>query len=95
MSIKNKKQLDTEDPIHEWFGLTYASYLVVQRSILQSMPKKWQKKFVSIINDLQEATSDLKDLPASFTVNARNGNRFITDPYRRYERGRRKINLKI
>ena len=86
-----------QDYIHEYFGLTYSSYLVLQRSILQSMPKKWQKKFVDLLEELEVATENLPDLPPSFTVNARERGRFISDPYRWYERGRRivKLNNKV
>lgn len=82
-----------QDYIHQYFGLTYSSYLVLQRSILQSMPNKWQKRFVGMLEELEVATSNLTDLPSRFTVNAREGSRFIADPYRRYERGRRVVIL--
>lgn len=84
-----------QDYIHEYFGLTYCSYLVLQRSILQSMPTKWQKKFVDLLEELEVATCNLTDLPGGFTVNAREGSRFITDPYKRYERGRRRVILNL
>jgi hypothetical protein len=41
-----------EDRIHEFFGLTYANYLVVNRSPLQSMPDEWQDKFVTLLEEL-------------------------------------------
>lgn len=40
--------------IHEWFGLTYAQYLTVPRSVLQSMPQEWQEKLVSLLNELDD-----------------------------------------
>lgn len=79
--------------IHDWFELTYSNFLVLHRSILQSMPQKWQEDFVKKLEEIEKATSKLKDLPASFWVRARSGNKFIYDPYRGYERGRRKIKL--
>jgi hypothetical protein len=30
--------------IHNWFELTYAQYLTIPRSILQSMPVEWQRR---------------------------------------------------
>ncbi|EFC79182.1 hypothetical protein FrEUN1fDRAFT_7713, partial [Parafrankia sp. EUN1f] len=34
------------DTIHTWFGLSYSNYLVLPRSLLQSMPDRWQEPFV-------------------------------------------------
>lgn len=41
-----------EDPIHEWFELSYAQYLTIPRSILQEMPLQWQEKMVALLNEL-------------------------------------------
>jgi len=32
------------EPLHNWFELTYAQYLTIPRSILQSMPVEWQRR---------------------------------------------------
>lgn len=45
---------DKDDYIHNWFGLTYANYLVLPRSILQSMDAEWQKKMVDLLNEMEE-----------------------------------------
>lgn len=42
------------DAIHDWFGLTYASYLVLPRSVLQSMPAGWQEEFVGLLRRLED-----------------------------------------
>ena len=34
----------TSGPVHGWFGLTYANFLVVHRAQLQSMPLDWQRQ---------------------------------------------------
>lgn len=77
---------EDREPIHLWFGLTYSSYLVVQRSALQAMPVLWQRKFVALLEEMREHI-DTSKLPSSFTVNAREGNKFIKDPFRDYRRG--------
>jgi hypothetical protein len=84
-----------KDYIHVFFGLTYSSYLVLPRSILQSMPIKWQKKFVDMLVDLEAATCNITDMPSHYTVLAKDGNKFTKDPYRDYERGRRRVILNI
>lgn len=40
--------------IHEYFELTYAQYLVLPRTALQSMPAEWQREFVNLIEQLDE-----------------------------------------
>jgi hypothetical protein len=43
------------DAIHGWFGLSYSNYLVVPRTLLQSMPDEWQSRMVACLNELQDA----------------------------------------
>lgn len=40
--------------IHTFFGLSYCNYLVLNRSLLQSMPMEWQHKFVRLLNELDD-----------------------------------------
>lgn len=42
----------TSGPIHGWFSLTYANFLVVPRAVLQSMPVEWQEQFVGLLEEL-------------------------------------------
>lgn len=51
------------EPIHLWFSLSYANYLVVPRSVLQSMPQEWQARFVTCLEEMHEAFGHL-DWPA-------------------------------
>jgi hypothetical protein len=88
------KVIDTSEPVHEWFGLTYSNYLVLPRSILQSMPLEWQKRFVACLQELDQAYEGLNDMPDNYMVRARERSRFICDPYADYERGRRRVSLK-
>lgn len=50
--------------IHEHFGLSYANYLVIARSLLQSMPLEWQERFVGCLNELDEAFYGVVERPA-------------------------------
>ncbi|MFF3928195.1 hypothetical protein [Streptomyces hirsutus] len=43
------------DAIHKHFGLTYANYLVLPRTLLQSMPDAWQTRFVALLDEMTEA----------------------------------------
>jgi hypothetical protein len=51
---KNKKGQWIEDPVHAWFELSRASYAVLPRVILQSMPLEWQEKFVALMDEVDE-----------------------------------------
>ena len=41
--------------IHTYFSLSYANYLVLPRTLLQSMPDEWQAKFVALLRACDEA----------------------------------------
>ncbi|MFJ5644097.1 hypothetical protein [Streptomyces sp. NPDC093223] len=43
------------DAIHRQFGLTYANYLVMPRTLLQSMDDAWQTEFVALLRRFNEA----------------------------------------
>ena len=77
-------------PVHNWFGLSYASYFVMPRSVLQSMPFEWQWEFIALINEIPSQLQ-VDDMP-SYRVNmVDDKNKFVKDPFADYERGRRKI----
>lgn len=42
-------------PVHEWFELSYAKYLTIPRSLLQSMPVEWQERFTRCLRELDDA----------------------------------------
>ncbi len=45
---------DVSNDIHTWFNLTYAQYLTIPRSVLQSMPLEWQQRFVKCLEELDD-----------------------------------------
>jgi hypothetical protein len=55
----SERYRDESEPVHLWFGLTYANYLVLPRSVLQSMPQEWQAKFCTLLDELHEAFGHL------------------------------------
>ncbi|MCL8016910.1 hypothetical protein [Streptomyces sp. AS02] len=52
---KNQAGEVERDAIHKYFGLMYANYLVLPRTLLQSMPDVWQTPFVALLKTLDEA----------------------------------------
>lgn len=76
------------DAVHEWFGLTYSNYLVLARAYLQSMPDRWQERFVGCLRELDEAYWD-HEHPAGYRVTAVDATgRFCQNPDPHYDRGR-------
>ncbi len=44
-----------DEPIHYFFGLTYSNYLVLHRTLMQSMPADWQRRAVAVFEELHAA----------------------------------------
>lgn len=77
-----------EMDVHTFFGLTYANYLVLHRTLLQSMPDEWQLRFIDCVRELQDAFSHL-DQANNYMVQARTlDGKFMKDPIPHYNRGR-------
>lgn len=91
----NKKEeviIDSE-PIHEWFELSYAQYLTIPRTALQSMPVEWQQKFVTCLNELDDAI-DWRPKEGRYWIKLKGDKgRYVNDPLMDYQRGRRKLPL--
>ena len=70
--------------IHTWFNLSYASYFVVPRAVLQAMPEDWQERFTGLVDELND-TLDWGGEDRNYTV-LRRGERgvFIRDDLRNY-----------
>ena len=43
-----------EVSLEQWFGLSYANYLVVPRAVLQSMPEEWQAEMASLLEEMNK-----------------------------------------
>ncbi len=81
---ENKENtLCDKEVINNFFGLAYTNYYVIQRSILQAMPKEWQENFVNIIKEM-ESFIDFKDIPREFRVQACKNGKFIKDNFAIY-----------
>ena len=84
-----------DEDIHEWFGLSYCNYLVLQRALLQSMPGDWQHRFVECLREIEAAYAHLP-VPSRYSVQARGeGGRFMKDPIPHYNRGRTRLEPQV
>ena len=77
--------------VHEWFELTYAQYLTIPRSVLQSMPEDWQHKMVALLEQMDD-TIDWRPKMGRYWVKLKDDKgRYVADPLMDYDRGRRII----
>lgn len=82
------------EPIHTWFELSYAQYLTIPRSILQSMPLEWQQVFAALLYQLDCQANWRPQHGKCYWCFLRDTNgRFMHDPLGDYERGRRLLPL--
>ena len=82
---KELRQRD-EELIHEAFGLSYASWFVTPRVVLEAMSAEWQHRFVELIDELNEKFDWEPD--CVMEVRFRKNGTFIKVPeyYRNYRR---------
>jgi hypothetical protein len=91
----DENEILDDEAIHGWFGLTYANYLVLHRTILQSMPPSWQREFVALLNELREAAQDVPGWDIEFWVRAKDEfGHFTKDRVPHYNRGRARVPLR-
>jgi len=83
------------EAIHGWFELSYAQYLTLPRTALQSMPEEWQTRFVACLRELDESFDWRPREGNQFWVQMRGPGHFIKlavyEPFMDYKRGRRRV----
>lgn len=91
--VDEQPVIDASEPISEWFGLSYSSYLVLQRSLLEAMPVAWQRRFVEMLQELgQEFNTWDERVYGTFWVRAKDiDGRFVEDPLGNYRRPNRAL----
>lgn len=93
--FKKPDVIESEDHIHEYFELSYAHYLVIPRTLLQSMPSGWQKDFVKLLEEFEDRFTRFEWLPEGTFYNVQLKDRkgkihsIGEDIFNNYERGRR------
>lgn len=73
-----------EPPFHGWFGLTYSSYLVLPRCILEAMPLDWQNSMIALLDEASDKL-DTDKMHDRYSVKLRGDDgRFVRDPFANY-----------
>lgn len=71
-----------QGPMHSFFGLSYANYLVLPRSLIQLMPVEWQERLKTCLEEMHVNFEQDAD---NYSVQLRDENgRFIKDPLAAY-----------
>ena len=72
------ERLKSDTPVHDAFGLTYASFFVVPRVILEAMPVEWQEGFVDLIDEMNDTFEWEPDI--QMDVQFRKNGKFVGVP---------------
>lgn len=59
----NTDQINEPTDVHTWFGLTYSNYLVLPRTLMQSMPVEWQHRMVTCLEEIEAAFVHIEQAP--------------------------------
>lgn len=82
------------DKLHCWFGLSYAQYLTIPRTAMQSMPDEWQGKMAKLLKEMDERI-DWYPREGRYWVQLKDyRGHYVKDSLADYERGRRRLELK-
>lgn len=77
------KRIEFCDEVHQWFGLTYASYAVLPRVLMEHMPGKWQREFVRLMDQAETEFPEFHSPVYVVQIRDKRG-QFIYDPLREY-----------
>lgn len=55
---------DDTEAVHGWFSLSYANYLVLPRTLMQSMPGPWQVQMVRLLEEITDAFQHVQQAEA-------------------------------
>jgi hypothetical protein len=80
------------DDIQKWFGELEATHVVFHRSIIQSMPENWQKRFLALVTELScTCTRNGVPVPKLVVVAVDEGGKLVADPLADHQHGKRDV----
>lgn len=56
------------DSLHQWFSLSYASFAVLPRVLMNQMPDKWQGQMAELLSEFDATFENLPPEAYSFTL---------------------------
>lgn len=73
--------MDDRKDLWLWFGLSYASFLVLPRVAMHAMPKEWQEQMAELLHQYDETINKSAFGVSSCFVTAKNSeNKFMKMP---------------
>jgi hypothetical protein len=74
-----------DGPVNREFGLTYASYFVLPRVLMEHMPLDWQERFVALMREYWQEWDHSVDKNYAVQLRGDSG-RYEHDPLANYRR---------
>lgn len=83
-------QRDTDGETWDYFGLSYAHWLVLPRVALQSMPLEWQEQFFALVREMEDTLEYPEGYTGRFAVSMRDrdGKKFAKNTFPHYRHSR-------
>lgn len=82
--MTDRFEADRSPALESWWELSYARYLTIPRSIIQSMPIEWQDKFAALLGELDD-TFDWRPSEGRYWVQLKDrSGHFVADPLCEY-----------
>jgi hypothetical protein len=76
-----------DDPLSEWFELSYAQFLTIPRLVLESMSYEWQEKMKALLEEM-DATFDWRPEEGRYWVKLKDDKgRYCDAPLNDYRHG--------
>ncbi|MDP3848587.1 MAG: hypothetical protein Q8R10_19385 [Pseudomonas sp.] len=69
---------DVRADLSFWFGLSYSSFAVLPRALMEAMPADWQSRMALLLNEYSEAFPNQPDIGTR--VQATRGNKLAKFP---------------
>ena len=66
--------------LSEWFGLSYSSFCVMPRVLMEDMPDEWQEKMAELLNQYDDAFDQSKVGVDGCRVQATMDNKLVKMP---------------
>jgi hypothetical protein len=87
ITIIDGKEICVDDPISEWFELSYAQFLTVPRLVMESMPYEWQLQMKVLLEEMDN-TFDWRPLEGRYWVKLKDDKgRYCDAPLQDYRHG--------
>ena len=68
----------SSDNLNCWFSLSYASFLVLPRVLMEAMPKEWGDKMAELLNEYDETFPNQPDIGTRVQIT--HGGKLIKTP---------------